>query len=216
MAALATTDSPSVIRPKPDCHRERLPVEHETGLDLPRPHQRIGLHRRVDLLRSPASTRAIVGDESAPFDDLQPLKRDPLGIEAERAAEHAATAGHIGQVDMEDRPLHRHLDDADLALQKRREFDLGAEALHLHVGRFGVPDDDVGEAQDRRRQKAHVRLSGNRNRPADIGRGLPLECLPIGRPVDEMRPDQSREQDHDDETADGNEELAQLASPSAV
>ena len=136
------------------------------------------------------------------------------GSSPQRAAEHAAcrrrgrarstrnTGRSIVIWMMRTSPLRSGA--SSISARKRSIFD---------VGRGGVADVDVGEAHDRRRQQPHARLAGDGDRPADIGRGLPLEGLAIGGPVDEMRPDQSREQDHDDETAGGNEELAQLVSP---
>ena len=202
---------------EPDAHAHRPAFEDEVRLDLAGAAQRPRFDERVDVVRLPALPGAAVVDDGRAFDDLEARQRDALRVDLPGAAQRPrALLRQAGNVDAEARALQHHVDDADLAFEQRRQLHLGAEALHLQLRRLPVADADVGEAQHRRGQQPHARLALDRDRPADIGGGLPLETFGIGRPVHQVRPDEGREQDRDDETPDGYEQLVQDGSPCAA
>ncbi|MEZ5841128.1 MAG: hypothetical protein R3D02_12140 [Hyphomicrobiales bacterium] len=120
---------------------------------------------------------------------------------------------------VDDRPerrlFQRHFLDPDLTLQQRRQGDVDVEPPDRHFRRRLRADDDVGEGQRRAWQERRLGLAAHPHLLAEHARRLGFEDRPVGRPVDEIRPDQRRNEGDDDGAANAEIELVQDTLPAA-
>ncbi len=107
--------------------------------------------------------------------------------------------------------LQPHVEDAHLAGEERREFDIHREILdgHHRIAVDILADCDVGEGDGRERQKPRIGGSAHFDRLAKHAGGLLLEGRPVAGPVDEVGADKSGKERHNQQTAENDKQPGQ-------
>ncbi len=195
-------------------HLRRHPVEAERAGEPPRPDQRAGGDFRVDIAQPVGAPAGGVAQRDLAVGYGQLLERDLLHVDRDAGPHRPVEPPFL--VDLDDRagPVQPHVEDQDLAIEERRQLGIHRKALDGHRRLVALARHlDLGEGHRGKRQQARRGRSADLHIAPEDARHLALEIAAIGRPVDEIRPDQRRRQRQDDQSADGDEEPGQFNSP---
>ena len=198
-----------------DAEHGRRAVDRGGAVGAPGSGEGAGGNFGLDRLDLVNASRGGMDQRHLAFGHGEPFERDLPRIEGRRWADRPVDRAVGTHVDGDARPIQAHVEDQHLAAHERRELGIHGEGLHGHrrLVRVVAGDDHLGEAQRRERQDAGRDVALDGHPTAKHGGRLTFEIGPVGRPVDEMRPDQRRRQrQHEKPTYDHEQSRQRLIS----